>query len=122
MPLPLHALSIIVLTPIVAAIAIMLAPRTNLFAVRMIGAFAAGLDLILSVWACYAYISGGLTGLQFADRMSWVPAVGISYFVAADGISLALVLLTSIVIFCGVFASWTVNSVVVLGRVSMRKR
>ncbi len=36
--------------------------------------------------------------------------MGISYFVAADGVSLALVLLTSVVIFCGVFASWTVTN------------
>ena len=38
-----------------------------------------------------------------------MPSLGINYQLAIDGMSLLLVLLTSIIIFAGVFASWTVK-------------
>jgi NADH-quinone oxidoreductase subunit M len=103
-----HPLTVILLMPLVAALVIMLIPRRNLLAIRMTGAVAAGIDLVLSVWLCYFYLAERRHGLQFMDRADWVVSPGISYFVAADGVSLSLVLLTALVIFCGVFASWTV--------------
>ncbi len=39
-----------------------------------------------------------------------MPPLGITYQVGVDGISLLMVLLTSIIIFAGVFASWTVKA------------
>jgi NADH-quinone oxidoreductase subunit M len=110
MYLPPHPLSIILLSPLTAAVLIMLVPRRNLLAIRMVAAIAAGITLILSSWLCYGYLGEGLQGLQFADRVEWVPGAGIAYSVAADGVSLSLVLLTSLVIFCGVFASWTITA------------
>lgn len=110
MHLPSHPLTIIVLSPLFAAILIMLVPRRNLLAVRMIATLAASIDLLLAIWLCQAYISSRLTGLQFVDRLDWVSDPGIAYHVAADGISLSLVLLTALVIFCGVFASWTITT------------
>ena len=109
MPVP-HPLTIILLTPFTAAVVIMLVPRTNLLAVRMLSAIAASVTLVLSSWLCWLYLTTGMHGLQFADRLSWVAGAGISYFVAADGVSLSLVLLTALVILCGVFASWTVTN------------
>jgi len=108
MNLPPHPLTIILLSPLLAAVLIMLVPRRNLLAVRLIAAAATSLDLVLSVWLCWEYLRKGYAGLQFVDRLPWVMGVGISYFVGADGVSLSLVLLTALVIFCGVFASWTI--------------
>ncbi len=106
---PPHALSIIVLSPLVAAVLMLLVPRRNLLAVRLLGAISASITLLLSGWLCYAYIAGDMHGLQFAEKLTWVPGIGIDYSLAADGIGLALTLLTAVIIFCGVFASWTVT-------------
>jgi NADH-quinone oxidoreductase subunit M len=38
------------------------------------------------------------TGLQFVERHVWIPAIGAEYLVGADGLSLLLVLLTSLII------------------------
>ena len=35
-------------------------------------------------------------GFQFAERVAWIPALGISYSIGIDGISLLLVLLTTL--------------------------
>src|SRR5437762_1966482 len=48
------------------------------------------------------------TGFQFYERVALVPPLGINYELGVDGISLLMVLLTSIIIFAGVFASWTI--------------
>jgi len=45
---------------------------------------------------------------QFAEQTAWIPSMGISFSLAIDGIGLAMVLLTGIVIFTGVLASWKV--------------
>jgi NADH-quinone oxidoreductase subunit M len=41
--------------------------------------------------------------------MPWLPQLGISYYMGVDGISNPLVLLTGIVVFCGVLISWGVD-------------
>lgn len=104
-----HPLSVIVLSPLMGAVLIMLTPRRNLLAVRLIAAAAASVDLVVSSWLCYVYLARGLHGLEFTDRVAWSPIGRVSYHVAADGVSLSLVLLTALVIFCGVFASWTIT-------------
>ncbi|MDQ6809332.1 MAG: NADH-quinone oxidoreductase subunit M, partial [Verrucomicrobiota bacterium] len=43
-------------------------------------------------------------GLQFAERHVWIPAIGAEYLVAVDGLSLLLVLLTSLVFPFALFA------------------
>ena len=103
-----HPLTIIVVAPLIAALIVMIVPRRNLLAIRMVSAVAAGITVVLSAHLCYSYLGEHMHGLQFIDRAAWVIFPGISYYVAADGISLSLTLLTALVIFCGVFASWTV--------------
>ena len=47
-----------------------------------------------------------MTGYQFVEQYSWLPALGISLHFGVDGISAPLVLLTGIVMFTGVLISW----------------
>ncbi|HSG99320.1 MAG TPA: NADH-quinone oxidoreductase subunit M, partial [candidate division Zixibacteria bacterium] len=49
------------------------------------------------------------TKLYLVERVPWFASLGIDYFVGLDGMSLFMVILTSIVIFTGVLASWTVT-------------
>ncbi len=45
-------------------------------------------------------------GFQWVERASWIPELGIHYFVGVDGISLVLVLLTSFIVPVALLASW----------------
>jgi NADH-quinone oxidoreductase subunit M len=47
--------------------------------------------------------------LAVVTRSPWVPALGIEYYLAADGISLTLLLLTGIVAIAGVLFSWNIE-------------
>ncbi len=56
-----------------------------------------------------AGFSSDSAGLQFAERLAWIPAYGISYFVGLDGISLFLVVLTTFLMPIVVLASGSVK-------------
>ena len=101
-------LSIIIFTPLVAGLIILLLPTSKKVAVKVIALVAACLTLAFSVWAYFSYnISAG--GYQFIERFSWLPSLGISYYLGIDGISAPLVLLGGIVLVCGVLISWRVE-------------
>jgi len=81
--------------------------RRRPLAVRLIATVATGISTALSIWIYVAY-EREAAGFQFYEKVPLVPPLGISYEVGVDGMSLLMVLLTSIIIFSGVFASWTV--------------
>ncbi|MBI5522034.1 MAG: NADH-quinone oxidoreductase subunit M [Desulfarculus sp.] len=84
---------------------ILLLPHGNQRAVRWVSLVSAVICLALSVYL-YAAYDRAAAGLQFVERASWVPSLGIFYYLAVDGINLPMVLLTSIVFFTGVWTMW----------------
>jgi NADH-quinone oxidoreductase subunit M len=98
-------LSVIVFTPIVAAILILLIPPNRKTEVRVTALAAATFAFILSAWVYFAY-DKGVSGYQFVEKYEWLPQLGISYIVGVDGMNVPLVLLTGIVMFTGVLISW----------------
>jgi len=53
--------------------------------------------------------AGNTAMMLFVKDVVWYPSLNIHYFVGVDGISVAMIGLTSIVIFAGIFASWEVK-------------
>jgi NADH-quinone oxidoreductase subunit M len=49
---------------------------------------------------------------DFVARYSWIPMFDIEYFLGADGISMALVLLTTVICFLSMIASWGITKYV----------
>ena len=105
--IPFPVLSIITWSPFVGAVLIMFLARHRPLAVRFIALVTTSVSVVLSVFIFVAY-EREAAGFQFREKVPLVPPLGISYEVAVDGISLLMVLLTSIIIIAGVFASWTV--------------
>lgn len=101
-------LSIIVFTPIVTAVLLLLFPGERKAAIR-VTALAAGLvTLLLSLFLYLAY-DRSLGGYQFVEQAAWVPQLGIGYHLGVDGVSLPLVMLTSVVMVTGVMISWKLD-------------
>lgn len=46
---------------------------------------------------------------QFVDKFSWIPVINSNYHVAVDGLSLPMVLLTSLIMIVAVLASWKIE-------------
>ncbi|MCO5190683.1 MAG: NADH-quinone oxidoreductase subunit M [Anaerolineae bacterium] len=109
-------LSVVALSPFVAAVIILMLPKERGENARMIALGTALLGLILSVYMYVDYLSNlppsGLPWpetLAFVEEYAWVPSLGINYIVGVDGLSLTLVLLTAIVGVGGVMISWSID-------------
>jgi len=108
MHFPFPILTTIFCMPLMALIIILFIPEKNDKAVKITALFFTSIAFVLSLvlFFSYDYKAGGL---QFVERMSWIPAIGINYFMGVNGINITLVLLTGIIIVAGVLASWDVT-------------
>ncbi len=88
-------LSLMVFLPLITALGICFLPRKwekSAFAwgwIGMVATFALSLNLFLNFQV-------GMAGYQFVQMIPWIPKYGVNYFVGLDGISLVLVVLTTI--------------------------
>ncbi len=98
-------LSTIIASCVVGMLAIVFIPEERKDLIRQVSAVFSGITLLLSLYLFFAY-DRSLGGLQFAEKLSWIPSLGIQYFNAIDGFSLPNILLTGIVFFTGVLTMW----------------
>jgi NADH-quinone oxidoreductase subunit M len=98
-------LSILVFTPVVGALVIFALPKEKHAAIKLVSFVSASIALALSLYLFFAY-DQTVGGIQFQEKAPWIPSLGISYHLGVDGISLPLLLLTGVIIFCGVLISW----------------
>ncbi len=98
-------LSVIIFSPLVAAMIILLIPAERKTEARGVALAAATFALLLSFWVYLSYDKTA-AGYQFVEQYSWLPQLGISLHLGVDGISAPLVLLTGVVMFTGVLISW----------------
>jgi len=64
--------------------------------------------LLLAIWL-YANFDRTVAGFQFVEKASWIPAANIEYHMGVDGISITMVLLTALLSFICIFASWGID-------------
>ena len=81
--------------------------------VRWIAAVGMAIQLaqiLLLLFAFFAERNGGNTSeMLFVTDVVWYESLNIHYAVGIDGVSVSLLLLTGIIIFVGVFASWEIE-------------
>ncbi len=56
----------------------------------------------------WTHFNPGTFELQFQEKMSWIPALNSNYFLGVDGISMPLILLTTLITIPVILAAWTV--------------
>ena len=104
-------LSLITLLPAVVAPFLMLLPGdgTDPKLPRTIALVTLLVDLVLMLVVFSQQFDGSLAGLQLVERISWVPAIGLEWSLAADGLSTPLVVLSGLVTLLSVAASWNIQ-------------
>lgn len=104
----MNILSLFVLIPLLMLAGLWLARTLN----RVRGVMVTGASLLLAaaVWLTVAYIgqrnAGAAQEMLFTDSITWYAPLHICYSVGVDGISVAMLLLSAIIVFTGTFASW----------------
>src|ERR1700704_1993932 len=104
-----HYLSLILFVPLAGALLLLLVPKQNEHAIRWVANIVALLGFAISVplWFWYNPQS---PDYQFIERAPWIPSVGAEYFLGVDGFSTLLILLTTMMGFIAILASWTAIS------------
>ncbi len=100
-----HLLSVILFTPLAGLAVLLFLPAKS--------------KLLIKIWANLATLAGflvslpllsrfqtGLPGFQFVENARWIPALGAHYAIGIDGISLLLVMLTTLMGFIASLCSW----------------
>jgi NADH-quinone oxidoreductase subunit M len=103
-----HLLSLILFTPTLAAIIVMILPRERLQLIRWFATLASLVPLALSLWLWFGFDSSQ-PGYQFEYQAEWYEAVRSSYHLGVDGISLSMVLLTTMLTPLALLISWNIG-------------
>ena len=101
-------LSLFVLIPVLMLLGLWVARNLNqVRGVMVVGSTAL---LALSIWLTIAFIqareSDPTSAMLFTYSTPWFKPLNIAYSVGVDGISVVMLLLSSIIVFTGTFASW----------------
>lgn len=89
-----------------AAAVLMLLPQISARVARAIALTAAIGGMLVVLNSLAAHKTGELFDVV---RVAWIPSLGIEYHLAADGISMVLLLLTGIVAIAGILFSWNIE-------------
>jgi len=104
-------LTLFVVIPVLTITGILFLKDTR--QVRLVAACGMGLQLIMSAVLVFLYLSarhaGNTEEMLFVKDYLWYKSLNIHYAVGVDGISVAMISLTSLVVFAGIYASWEVD-------------
>ncbi len=94
--------------PLIGMGAVLLIPKQQHGLIRWVSAIATGIPLLLGV-KMYLAFDRGTAQMQFVESMPWIESFNIHYFLGIDGLSFPMVLLTVLLSFLCIFASWGID-------------
>src|SRR5215468_3230625 len=104
-------LSLIIFAPVAGVIAILASlvfpiakPQRDQFS-RWIALICSGIALVLGLYLWTAYDGSTAGKIQFIERATWIPSLHIEYYVGVDGISVSMVILSTLISFIATIAS-----------------
>ncbi|HWP33990.1 MAG TPA: NADH-quinone oxidoreductase subunit M, partial [Thermodesulfobacteriota bacterium] len=100
-------LSLVTFLPLLAALGLLAVPRTREGAIRWLALAATVATFVASLWLVPA-VRPGQAGFALVEDLPWIRVAGleIRYHLGVDGLSLWLVLLTTLLLPVSVAASW----------------
>jgi len=101
-------LSATVFLPIAGMIAILLTPKTQTKLIRQIATGVSAVVFLLSAIATLQFDSGD-TGMQFVEKVAWIPQMNVFYHLGIDGISIPMVFLTGLLGLLACVASYGIE-------------
>jgi NADH-quinone oxidoreductase subunit M len=93
-------------TSFLGAAVMLLLPKRSVASARILALLTAVAGFAIALTAFVQHRTGEMLTIT---RVPWIPSLGIEYHLAADGISLTLVLLTGIIAITGILFSWDIK-------------
>ena len=109
-----YLLSFLTFHPLVGAVVIALLPNSQKSAFKWIAVFFCACQILVSA-VIYYFFSTQTSDFQMVEKADWITlslgslgTVSIDYLLGVDGISLPLIMLSSVVMMVGVFSSFSI--------------
>ena len=116
-----NILSIIVFLPLLGILAMFLAymfKHENII-YKYIALFTTFIQLVLTGWLYKNFdpnlilpVNNSITPTKFVVQIPWIENFNIQYFLGVDGLSMPLILLTSLLMFICILSSWNIDKYV----------
>lgn len=104
-----HLLSLILFLPVVAAGIVLFLPKEKVAAIRWVAFLLSLLPLALTVYL-WSQFRPDQPGFQFEERYGWYSAIHSSLHLGVDGLSLTMVLLTTLLTPLAILASFSIRA------------
>jgi len=100
----LPVLTLVVFTPLIGVLLLLFVPRDRTRIIRWVALLAALASLGFSL-LLLGYQPAGVE-FQYREDLAWIPAFGMRYTLGVDGLSVVLVVLTTVLSVVSIFYSW----------------
>jgi NADH-quinone oxidoreductase subunit M len=94
--------------PLAGMLVVLLLPRGAARPIRLVALLSSGATLTVALELLNLF-QFGTPGVQFQERLPWIPPLGVFYQLGVDGISLPMVLLTALLGFLACIASFSIT-------------
>src|SRR5881227_3391993 len=101
-------LTLMIFIPLLGMVVVLGLPSRAHDAIRWTATAFSVPPLVLAVVLLARFVPGA-QGFQFVHRATWIPAFNIDYFVGADGISITMIVLTALLCFICMIASFGID-------------
>lgn len=98
-------LTILILLPMLGTAILIFMPGESKGAVRFTALGVTMVEFFISIILLF-YFDTTTYKMQFVEKATWIPGIGVEYFLGIDGISLVLILLTTLIGIISVLISW----------------
>ncbi len=99
-------LTFIIFFPLAGLLVVLFLPAGRGKAIKLAANIVTGLEFLATLYLLTGF-SAASGEMQFVERASWIPSFKVQYLLGIDGISLLLVLLTSLLTFLATLSSWS---------------
>ncbi len=100
-----HLLSVVLCTPLIGLLILFFIPSAQTKAIKLWANFVFALGFLVSIPLMTGFDSG--RDFQFTEKIDWIPSIGASWHLAVDGYSMLLILMTTLIGFISILASWS---------------
>jgi len=98
-------LTLVVFLPLAGVLALLFVPSRRGREIKLIANFITGLEFLATLLILRGF-NPASGDMQLIERADWIKAFNVQYLLGIDGISLLLVLLTSLLMFLATLSSW----------------
>jgi NADH-quinone oxidoreductase subunit M len=103
-----HLLTLMIFVPAIGALLLLFVPSRRAGLVKAVAVVSTLIPLMLACFL-WTWFRRDTAEPQFVTQVGWIDKFNIEYYVGVDGISVSLVILTALISFLGIFASWNIE-------------